>query len=131
MAENVAKDVKPLRDNSQGERRPFTLTELKKIMAVANGEWRSIIVFGLYTGQRLADLARLTWQNLDIAAGELQIRTAKTGRRVRIPLCKPLADHIESLPSSDDPKASLHTRSFETVSTHGMRVLCRASSVNC
>ena len=119
VADNVAKDVKPLRDGEEAARRPFTLAELQKVMAVANGEWRSIITFGLYTGQRLADLARLTWQNIDIGAEELQIRTAKSGRRVRIPLCKPLADHIADLPAHDDPKAPLHPRAFETVSKRG------------
>ncbi|MGA8659217.1 MAG: hypothetical protein WB586_24060 [Chthoniobacterales bacterium] len=28
---------------------------------VADPEWQSMILFGLYTGQRLGDVARLTW----------------------------------------------------------------------
>jgi hypothetical protein len=31
----------------------------------ANDEWRSMILFGLYTGQRLGDIATLRWNNLD------------------------------------------------------------------
>jgi len=44
----------------------FTLPELRSLLAVANDEWKSLILFGLYTGQRLGDLARLTWQNVDL-----------------------------------------------------------------
>jgi integrase len=27
-------------------------------------EWRSMILFGLYSGQRLGDIAKLTWANI-------------------------------------------------------------------
>jgi hypothetical protein len=30
-------------------------------------EWRSRVLFGLYTDQRLADLATLRWDNIDLA----------------------------------------------------------------
>jgi hypothetical protein len=33
--------------------RPFTLPELRSVLDLANDEWRSMILFGLYTGQRL------------------------------------------------------------------------------
>ena len=119
VAENVAKDVKTLRNDDDAARRPFTLPELRKIIAIADNEWRSIITFGLYTGQRLADLARISWQNIDTEANELRLRTAKTGKIVRIPICKPLADHIGQLPSHDNPKAPIHPRAFSTVSIRG------------
>jgi len=42
---------------------------------VANDEWRSLILFALYTGQRLGDLARLCWSNLDLVKGEVRLVT--------------------------------------------------------
>src|SRR6266478_5306595 len=45
----------------QAKRRPFTAAEIQSIMSVADPEWQSLIKFGLYTGQRLSDLAPLTW----------------------------------------------------------------------
>jgi integrase len=111
IAENPAKDCGSLKkDTSTTDRRPFTMDELRSVLAVADDEWRSMIFCGLYTGQRLADIARFTWANVDLSAGEIQLRTAKTRRMVRIPICSPLMTHLESLPSSDDPRAPLHPR---------------------
>lgn len=91
-------------------RRPFTIDELKRLLALADAEMRSLILFGLYTGQRLGDLAKLTWANLDLQAGEIFLSTAKTGRVVRIPITQPLLKHIESLEVGDLPNAPLHPR---------------------
>jgi integrase len=47
------------------------LDELRRILRIASGEWRHLILFGLYTGQRLGDIAKLTWRNVDLERGEL------------------------------------------------------------
>lgn len=73
-----------------------------------------MILFGLYTGQRLSDLATLTWANIDLAREEVSIRTRKTDRYVNLPLAKPLVKHLESLPASDDPTAPLFPKVFAT-----------------
>lgn len=105
---------------SRGQkRRPFTAQQLRLILGGADGEWRSMILFGLYTGQRLADIARLTWQNVDLVAGEIRLHTAKTGRLVVIPLCTPLLRHIENLPASDDPAQPLHPRANQHAKANG------------
>jgi integrase len=41
--------------------RAIVIPELQAIMEIADPEWQSLIRFGLYTGQRLVDLATLTW----------------------------------------------------------------------
>lgn len=64
--ENPAERVPILKKQDNFERRPFTLRELKRIIEVADNEWRGMILFGLYTGQRLGDIAALTWQNVDL-----------------------------------------------------------------
>lgn len=110
IAENPAKDCGLLKKEETHARRPFTVNELQSVLAVADDEWRSMVIFGLYTGQRLGDVARLSWANVDLQAQEIQLRTSKTGRMVRIPISKPLLDHIGSLPSADDPKAPIHPR---------------------
>ena len=40
-------------------KRPLTLPELRSVLDLANDKWRSMILFGLYTGQRLGDIAAL------------------------------------------------------------------------
>lgn len=116
VAENPAKDVPRLKVDPFSSRRPLSLDEIRMILGVANDEWRSLIYFGLYTGQRLSDIASLTWANVDLADGEVHLRTRKTGRVVRVPLCGPLAAHVESLPSSDQPNAPLHPHAYSVVS---------------
>ena len=63
------------------------------------------MLFGLYLGQRLGDLARLTWRAVDLETGEIAFTTRKTGRRIVLPLVQPLADYLASLPASDNPNA--------------------------
>src|SRR5262249_43257692 len=99
-------------------RRPFTLPELKRILEAANDEWRGMILFGLYTGQRLSDIANLTWQSLDLQRNEVRLVTSKTGRRQIIPLASPLVRYLESLPSSDKPDAPLFPKIFDTAQRH-------------
>jgi integrase len=109
-AENPAKDCGLLKKVTGASRRPFTLDELRRVLEAANDEWRSLVLFGIYTGQRLGDLARLTWQNIDLQAGEIHLTTSKTGRVVRIPIAAPLLAHIEGLPAGDNPKAAIHPK---------------------
>jgi len=115
LADNPADGVKAMKRPNGRSRRAFTPAEIKRVLAVANSEWRSLILFGLYTGQRLGDLARLTWANLDLQLDELSLATSKTGRRQIIPIAPPLRHHIETLPAGDDPSQPLHPSAFNSV----------------
>jgi hypothetical protein len=44
-------------DGSSAARRPFTLKELRRVLAVANDEWRGLVLAGIYTASALA-----TWR---------------------------------------------------------------------
>lgn len=115
---NVAVGVKRVKNRGElNERRAFTLPELKKILSKAADEWRGMILFGLYTGQRLSDIAKLTWQNLDLDSNELAFVSGKTKRRMRIPLAAPLQRYVAKLPAGDDPKQPLFPRAFSTSRT--------------
>jgi integrase len=85
------------------------IVELQAILAIADPEWRSPILFGLYTGQRLSDLVSLTWNNIDLERGEVRLVTSKTSRLMIIPMA-PLRSHIESVPAGDNPQAPLRRR---------------------
>lgn len=119
LIDDPAADVDTVRDRSESTRRPFTLDELRALLAVADAEWRSMILFGLYTGQRLGDVATLTWQNLDIARDEIRLTTRKTGRRQTLPLAAPLRAHIATLPAGDDPRVPLHAKAAAIVARTG------------
>lgn len=106
LVDNPAAKVRGLKTD-EGTRRPFTLPELKTILRVASQEWRGMILAGLYTGQRLKDLAGLTWANVDLAEGQIRFTTSKTGRSQVLPIAKPLRAYIEELPAGDDPRAPI------------------------
>lgn len=118
-----AEGVDLVRQPKLVRRRPFTLEELRAVLAVAEGEWRGIILFGLYTGQRLGDIAQLTWENIDLTAdggrGQLTLITSKTGRSQFIPLHAVLRDYLVGLNAGDDPQAPLFPNAEAAVMAAG------------
>lgn len=99
--------VKMLKSAKESKRRAFTLAEIKRILKACghNVEWRGLVLFGLYLGQRLGDLARLTWRAVNLETGEIAFTARKTGRRIVLPLVQPLIDYLSALPAGDNPNA--------------------------
>src|SRR6267378_7561092 len=95
------------------------MDQLRTILTAADEEWRSMIYFGLYTGQRLADIANLAWSNIDKARGEFRLATRKTGKVLILPLAAPLVTNIKRLPPSDDPHAPLHPKAYAILQKEG------------
>jgi integrase len=118
--ENPCEDVSVLkRQRAENTRRGYTIEELRIVLReVAGTEWVSLIRFGLYTGQRLGDLASLRWGAVDLVHDHITITTGKTGRVVIVPICKPLKDHILALPGTDAPDGFVHPRAAELGVNH-------------
>jgi integrase len=89
IAKDPSEFVDTVRKSTDDKRRPFTIAEIQRVLGAADTEWRSLVLFGLYTGQRLADLAGLTWDNLDLSKNEIRFRTRKTAKRIMVPMAKP------------------------------------------
>jgi integrase len=119
VGDDPAEFVDTIRKGNAAVRRPFTIPEIKATLAAADDEWRSMVYFGLYTGQRLGDIASLTWQNIDLQLGEIRLVTRKTHKTLILPIARPLRRHIEALPSSDDPAGPLHPRAFAIITKQG------------
>jgi integrase len=49
-----------------------------------------MILFGLYIGQRLTDVATLHWSNVDLVKGEIRLTTRKTDKVMILPIAAPL-----------------------------------------
>ncbi|MEN9661750.1 MAG: hypothetical protein RL324_699 [Verrucomicrobiota bacterium] len=112
-------DIIKRRHSNSLQRRPFTIDELKTLLGHANEEWRGLILFGLYTGQRLRDVASLTWQNVDLQSNELRFVTRKTGRRMNLPLAAPALRYLQQLPAGDDPAAPLFPEAHKIAIAEG------------
>jgi len=120
LADDPAEFVDTVREKSDKiERRPFTMDELQRILSVADEEWTSMILFGLYTGQRLADIAGLTWSNVDLKTAEIRLTARKTGKRMLLPIAAPLLRSIKSLPTPKTGSDPLHSRSYDIITKQG------------
>jgi integrase len=87
-------------------RRPFTSKELKALLQASNEEWQTMILTAFYTGLRLRDCANLTWQNIELHTGTINVLTEKTKRRKVLPIAEPLSRHLQKL-AGDNPNAAL------------------------
>ena len=112
VAVNPAVRVPVLKTRDKSARRAFSLSEIKRILKACgdDAEWRGLVLFGLYLGQRLGDLAKLTWRAVNFETGEIAFTTRKTGRRIVLPLVQPLSDYLASLPATDNPDAFIFPR---------------------
>lgn len=106
---------------SKNTREPFTVDELKKLMAVSNANWRTLILLGAYAGLRLGDAANLTWQNIDLEARTITYLPRKKDhlaniKKTVVPMHPEIYETILNLPvGSKSPQAKL----FEGISNKG------------
>ena len=101
--------VKTVKAKKAVERRPFTIEEIKKVIEHCDDEWRSIVLFGLYTGQRLGDIVKLTWECVDLKKRVLRLTTSKTDRFLNVPLHQDLVSLLEKLPAPICKTTPIHT----------------------
>jgi integrase len=120
LTENPAAKVQVLK-SEESNRRPFTIPELQSVVKVANIEWRGMILAGLYTGQRLKDIATLTWANVDLERNEIRLSTSKTGRHQILPVATALRAYLDQLPAGDNPMAPLFPDAYK-IATESLHV---------
>ncbi|MBI5252609.1 MAG: site-specific integrase [Desulfomonile tiedjei] len=103
---NPAVTVSILKKTDEAVRRALTITEIKAILVKCkDSEWEGLVMMGLYSGQRLGDLAKLRWDAIDLQKGELALVTQKTQRRMILPLATPLLNYLLTLKAPGDPNA--------------------------
>jgi integrase len=119
ISEDPSEFVKSQKKSNTALRRPFTIPELQAVLSVADEEWRSIIRFGIYTGQRLGDIAMLTWRNVDLVREEIRLVTQKTNKTLILPIAAPLLAHLAISSSRTDPDGPIHPIAHSTVLRQG------------
>jgi integrase len=85
-----------IRSLPMGEHRTWAPDEIAKFEARYPPETRERLAFslGLFTGQRLGDIAKMTWADLDMQAGTIRVIQEKTGTKLTIPIHADLAEVI-------------------------------------
>ena len=81
----------PRKRKDTHSRRSLTKEEVARVLALAEGELRSLVLVGLWTGLRLGDACRLKWEAFK-ADGTVEVKTAKTGAVVRLPAAALLSE---------------------------------------
>ena len=115
-------DAAELPERDSVERGTFNAAEVKMLVNAAEGEWKTLILLGYFTGARLSDCCRLEWENVDLSAGTLAYKQAKTGQKLILPLHPDLLAHLEQLASTDKPAKSIMPRmaSLKPGGRHGL-----------
>lgn len=77
------------------ERRPFQINEIERLLATLSpeDEWFGMILLGVYSGQRLGDIARAKREQ--IHDGIWAFRSQKTGLDLRVALAEPVLHWLE------------------------------------
>lgn len=86
---------------------------------MATDEWRGLVLLGIYTGQRLKDVASLHWNNVDLTRNEITLTTSKTKRRQFIPIAKTLQNYFAEIPAVDNPRAPVFPKACAVVMRDG------------
>ena len=91
----------------------FTNEQIRALLQMANGEWKTMILLGYYTGARLSDCAHMAWNNVDLQGMVLRYSPQKTSRgnvrkqQLEVPIMPELEAQLLSLPTTDDPVGKL------------------------
>lgn len=110
ITENPTIQIKLLRESkgakaeAASKKRSLTPDEIQNILAVIpnEAEWHGMVLAGVYTGQRLIDIACM--RRRDIQNGWWRFTVRKTGNALAIPLDKGLADWLsKQLKRHDKP----------------------------
>jgi len=82
-------------------KRDLTWTEIQDILAADKGEWKTLIMIGIYTALRLADAATIKWDEVDLDLRKIVRSPRKTirrtGRPVTIPIFHQLHDELAAI----------------------------------
>ena len=97
-----------LRADDSVSRRELTLDEVERLYAAASKEgaqWKLLLMVGIYTGLRLGDCCRLSWECVNLERQVIQVIPEKTkkhmnGRPVTIPIHPQLMAELQGINST-------------------------------
>lgn len=90
---NPSEAVELPRRNSV-ERGTFSAEEIQKLVDAAQGEWKTLILIGYYTGARLSDCCSMEWDRVDLKQGTLAYHQQKTNKQIALPMHPDLHHHL-------------------------------------
>ena len=84
-------------DNARVNRKPLTAAEAQRLFDCARGNDKiyPLVVCAACTGMRIGDVCNLKWGDVDLKGGLINVLTAKTGKRVTIPIFERLREVLD------------------------------------
>lgn len=110
IADNAAKQVKAVKASATGKRKPYKHAQLSQVLECCDDEWKSMVVFGYYTSQRLGDIALLKRKQVDLLNHRVTFVTGKRGRTVIVEMNEDFHNWVLSQPTTDNPEDYVHPR---------------------
>lgn len=114
-------------EKEQESRRNLTTAELQKVIGDASGNMRDMLMIGLFTALRLADVVNLRKDTVNLKENMIEVipvKTKRKGKKVRIPIhsiLRPLLENMLRQIEGDYffPKERvLHARDPGNITTH-------------
>lgn len=88
----------------------FSPQDIEVLVDAAQGEWKTLVLLGYYTGARLGDCAKMRRANVDIVQGLIDFvpeKTRRKNKRVVVPIHPALLAHLQTLPTLAEAEAFL------------------------
>ena len=131
-----------LRADDSVSRRELTLGEVERLYAAASKEgreWKLLVMIGVYTGLRLGDCCRLSWESVNMERRLIQVVPEKTkrhshGRPVTIPIHPQLGGMLALVPEAErkgfvNPPVAKAYVSRRWAVNEGLRRIFRAANI--
>lgn len=90
-------------DHEPTTHRALDVAEVRNLLSVAEGEWKTLILTGYTTGLRLKDCCLLDWSAVDLAEKVIHLAPAKTRRKAPGRLAIPILPELMSTLVLTDP----------------------------
>jgi integrase len=103
ISNNPCVGIEEVRDNvtpAKRRKQPFTVEQVKALIAAASDDWRGLIKTAFYTGARLENCANLRFRDLDFNSEPPRIvfpNYSKHGDEHEVPMHSALEEHLLSL----------------------------------
>ena len=94
-------DVKPVRDKTAAwdKRSPYREEEITALLEQADPRMRALLLLFAHGGLRISEALALEWSDVQLAAGELLVRSGKGGKQRRVVIGKSLIEALEGVRS--------------------------------
>lgn len=114
-------------EKEQESRRNLSTTELQKVIGNASGNMRAMLMIGLFTALRLADVVNLRKDAVNLKENMIEVipvKTKRKGKKVRIPIhpiLRPLLENMLQQTGGDyffPQERKLHAKDPGNITTH-------------